>query len=141
MTRQPLLKKIKAKRQYPESDLQRAIVQTLMLMGKPDVVWYASTNGVKMAIRTAEHMKRMGMIAGVADLAFVIQGQAYFMELKSEKGKQSPEQKAFETRVFAAKGIYVIVNNINTALDYLMAWGAIKAFHRTRSPIFNEVAA
>lgn len=132
LTRQPLLSKTKIKRQYPESDLQRAIVQHLMLMGNPDVVWYASTNGVKMASRTAEHMKRMGMVAGVADLAFVIKGQAYFMELKSLKGKQSPEQKAFESRVHAAKGIYIVVNNINTAIDYLMSWGAIRSFQRSR---------
>ena len=81
MTRQPLLTKPKAKRQYPETELQKAVVQVLMLFGKRDVVWYSIPNGAKLAKRTAIYLKQTGMVAGAADLAFVVHGMAYFMEL------------------------------------------------------------
>ena len=130
MTRQPLLTKPKAKRQYPETELQKAVVQVLMLFGKRDVVWYSIPNGAKLAKRTAIYLKQTGMVAGAADLAFVVNGYAYFMELKAGKGKQSPEQKAFESRVFASKSSYIVVNDIDVAIDYLEAWGVIRPYPR-----------
>jgi hypothetical protein len=129
MTHQPALKfntKPKAARQYPETSLQKAVVQHLLLTGVPDMLWYSIPNGAKLAKRTAVHMKATGMTAGAADLAIIVAGHCYFMELKAKGGKQSDAQKAFEARAFAAGATYVVADNINTAIDYLTAWKAIR---------------
>jgi hypothetical protein len=128
MTRQPALKfntKPKAKRQYPESELQKAVVQYLLLMPAPDMLWYSIPNGAKLAKRTAVHMKATGMTAGAADLAIIVAGHCYFLELKAKGGKQSDAQKDFEARAFAAGATYAVADNINTAVDYLISWKAI----------------
>ena len=39
----------------------------------------------------------MGRIAGVADYCFMGKDQSFFIEFKAAKGKQSPQQKIFET--------------------------------------------
>ena len=79
-----------------------------------------------MAPRTAAHMKAMGMLAGVADLEIIVKGRVYYLELKSAKGRQSEAQREFENCAGLAGAIYFLTNNINEALIYLEAIGAIK---------------
>jgi hypothetical protein len=129
MTRKPLLK-LKKRNAQPEAQLQRAIVQVVRLMCVPDLVWGASTQGMAMAPRTAAHMKAMGMEPGFPDLCFLVKGMFYGLEVKANGGKQSLHQKDFECRVFAQGGTYVIANNIDTAIDYLVSWGAIREYRR-----------
>lgn len=126
---QPALKfysKPKAARQYPETHLQMAICQHLMLLGASDMLWYSIPNGAKLAKRTAIHMKRTGMTAGAADLAIIVDGRPYFMEVKVKGGKQSPAQKDFEQRANMAGAVYVVVDSIDTAIKTLRSWGAIR---------------
>jgi hypothetical protein len=70
------------------------------------------------------------MTAGAADLALVVNGHPYFLELKAEKGVQSDAQKAFQARVIMAGGTYAIAYSINDALAILRAWGAIRPDRR-----------
>jgi len=141
MTRQPLLKP-KTKRAQPEAQLQRAVVQILRLMALPNVIWYSSTNGVKMAPRTAAHMKSMGMQAGVPDLCFVDTiGKASFMELKSDKGKQSPEQIIFQKKCALNGTAYGLINNIDSAIDWLVSHHIIKEYRKKGSAEISIVAA
>lgn len=126
---QPVLKfysKPKAVRKYPETHLQMAICQHLMLLGASDMLWYSIPNGAKLAKRTAIHMKRTGMTAGAADLAIIVNGHPYFMEVKAAKGKQSPAQKDFEQRANMAGAMYTVVDNIDMAIRTLRSWGAIR---------------
>jgi hypothetical protein len=128
MTRQPAFKfstKPKAKRQYPETSLQKAVVQYLLLMPAPDMLWYSIPNGAKLAKRTAVHMKATGMTAGAADLAIIVAGHCYFLELKAKGGKISDAQGVFAMRAAASGATYRVADNINTAIDYLIAWKAI----------------
>jgi hypothetical protein len=142
MTRQPLLSKPKAKRAQPEAQLQRAVVQVLCLMALPNVIWYSSTNGVKMAPRTAAHMKSMGMQAGVPDLCFVSEySHACFMELKSVKGRQSPEQKAFQKKCEDRQLAYGLINNIDDAIDWLVKNYIIKEYRKKGSAEISIVSA
>jgi hypothetical protein len=73
----------------------------------------------------------MGLRAGVADLCLVMQGRAHFLELKSDQGKQSPEQKAFEASAKDAGVAYAVANSVDAALNVLADWGALR--HRGRS--------
>lgn len=132
--RQPALKfasKPKAKRDYPETRLQAAVVQFLLLSSYPNVLWYSIPNGAKLAKRTAVHMKRTGMTAGAADLAIIVSGHCYFLELKAGKaGVQSDAQKEFQHRAYNAGAAYSIATSLDQALSLLRAWGAIKPERR-----------
>ena len=139
MTRQPLLSKPKAKRQYPETALQRVIVQHLMLRGAPDMEYFAVPNGVKLAQRTAAHQISIGMRAGVSDLVIEVGGIVHYMEVKAKGGKQSDAQKAFQDRALKRGAAYALVDNIDTALQYLETWNAIRP--RTKTSVSFERAA
>ena len=85
---------------HEESDLQAMCVKWFDLM-YPNLLLYAIPNGGKRSIKTAMAMKREGVKKGVADLFLMRANNGYhglFIEMKSKKGVQSPEQKAFESR-------------------------------------------
>ena len=118
---------VKAPRQNREASFQKTLVHIIRLSATPGLVWGASMNGVKLGKRAAVRMKEQGMEAGEADLWFLINGQYYAMELKNGKaGRQSPEQKDFESRAIESGGIYVLVRDIEEAQKYLRLWGAIR---------------
>ena len=97
-------------------------------------------NGVKLGICAAGRMKAQGMEAGEPDLYFLIGGHYYGLELKNgKKGVQSPEQKDFEARVFASGGTYAIARDIDQALEFIEAWGAIRP--RTQTKMTYQRAA
>ena len=111
---------------HPESDLQKAIINHLRTRSKPDVIFYSSTQGIKMTAITAITMKRLGMRSGIPDLELLIKDKIYFLEIKSVKGKLSPEQQAFELHCNKWGIPYFVVRDIKTALQLLEGWGALK---------------
>jgi hypothetical protein len=115
----------KLRRVRPEASLQRAVCEHLRLTGAPDMLYYSIPNEGKRSAATGGELKRMGMQPGAADLAIIVAGHCYFLELKAKGGKQSDAQEAFETRAIAAGATYRVADNINTAVDYLISWKAI----------------
>lgn len=84
-----------SRRARPEEQVQRAVVDYLRV-ALPDrlgVVWFAvpghrgTRKRYEMGILNA-----MGVRAGVPDLAFIAQGRAFFIELKSAGGRLSKAQ-------------------------------------------------
>ena len=67
-----------------ESDLQKAIVEYLELMG---VYFFAINNemagGGKSAKIRMQHFKAMGLRAGASDLVLVLREKVVFMEVKT----------------------------------------------------------
>jgi hypothetical protein len=116
------------RRRHVEDDIQAALVEHLRWRLVPGVVWYAVPNGEKRDIVTARRLKKLGVRAGVADVAFVLPGgAAAYLELKAGKdGCQSPEQKQFEADVTAAGARYALARTIDDALSILLEWGAIR---------------
>lgn len=132
MARQSSLKfASKPKRQFPETELQKKICQLLLLTGKPNMIYFAVPNGVRMSIRTAAHQKAIGMRAGVSDLVIDIGGRIHYLEVKAKDGRQSPEQKAFEATATAQGSPYSVVYNFMEAQAILEQWGAIRPSKRT----------
>lgn len=41
----------------------------------------------------------LGMMKGVSDLVCVLPNQILFIEMKSDKGRQSPDQKVFQKKI------------------------------------------
>jgi hypothetical protein len=57
--------------------------------------------------------KLKGLIQGRSDLTLYWLGRAYFFELKTLKGRQSPEQKEWEILVTKHGFMYYIVRNLD----------------------------
>jgi len=131
MARQPLLKAAKKPRQYPETKLQQVIVQHLWFRGAADMEYFTVPNGVRMSPRTAAHQKSIGLKAGVSDLVIDVAGKIHYLEVKAKGGKQSAEQLAFQARALKRGAQYAVVDNIDTALQYLETWQAIKPAGKT----------
>jgi len=59
-------------------------------------------------------MKAMGSVAGVSDLIYLRPGgKPLLLELKLDTGKQSPEQKKWQSAVEAAGYEYRIIRSLN----------------------------
>ena len=56
-------------------------------------------NGGLRKGREAAKFKAMGVVPGVADLIFLLEGKTYFIEMKDDKGRQSDSQKLWERKV------------------------------------------
>jgi hypothetical protein len=109
-----------------EFRLQCAVIQLLRLAPMPGVFFCAIPNGEYRSKRTAGRLKAAGVVAGAPDLLVIVGGNAYGLEIKSEKGRQSPEQKAVEKAWNAAGGSYAIAYGIDEATDLLTSWRAIR---------------
>ncbi len=64
-----------------------------------DCLIFSIPNGGKRDKRTAMLMKSTGLLSGAADLVVIYFGTLVFVELKTETGIQSEEQKVFAQRV------------------------------------------
>jgi len=113
-----------------EDDLQRAIVRYLELQ-KPDCIWFAVPNGGYRRKVEAARMKGMGVRAGVADLCFTWgrnlyrDGGTIFVELKAEKGRQSPAQKKFQRECEDRSIEYCLVRSLDEMRALLKARGLL----------------
>lgn len=116
----------KPKRANPEAQLQSAVVQHLKLCAGPNVLFFHVPNGMKSDGRHVHRMKSMGLTPGVADLVICVNGQAKFLELKSENGRARESQLAFSAKALEAGCDYASARNINEALTILHNWGAIR---------------
>jgi hypothetical protein len=109
-----------------EGNLQKAIVQHLLLRAPANVIWYHCPNGGLRSKRTASKLKLQGVRAGVPDLCFVLaDGRAAYLELKAPKGRLSPSQIAFQEQCAAMEVEHAVSANLDNALAILTAWGAI----------------
>lgn len=125
MTRAPALKfhSKKPRRRDDEAALQRVVVQHLLLRAAPGVLWFKITNEGKRSLAMGAEMKRQGLRPGAADLAIVIKGRTYFLELKKHGEKPTDAQFQFMDEALAAGADYAWADNINDALVLLERWG------------------
>lgn len=68
---------------------------------------FSINNNSEHVVR-AMNRKSMGLVPGVADTCLFLQGDAYFIEFKTESGKQSPAQKEWQTKIVNQHGQYFI---------------------------------
>ena len=120
-----------------EDQLQMAAV-TWMRLQHPDVlVIHARNGGSLKSAREGAKFKRMGVVAGVADLLILRKGYAgksdklgiclytyhgFFIELKAGKGVQSPAQKAFQSKVESEGYKYQVIRSIDEFIAAVNAY-------------------
>ena len=87
---------------------------------------FAIPNGGARNKATAGKLKAEGVVAGVADLILLVPRNKYHglcIEMKTEKGRQSPEQKGWMEMVEAKGYRYIIIRSlelfINSVEHYL----------------------
>ncbi len=119
----PFYSSTRKKRQYPESRLQKAIVQHLLFSGS---FFHSVANERQCSVQEHARLKAMGLRKGCADLHIVVDGKSHYMECKAPGEKQSEDQKAFEADCIANGIPYACVNSLTDALKVLSDWGAIK---------------
>jgi hypothetical protein len=138
----PLYHKPRKKRVGPEAQLQMAVIQYLKLAGVPGLLYFSVANEQKCSVQRGAMLKKMGKLAGVADLVIIAPvhpglTNTLFLEIKAAGEKQSPAQIAFADAVRRIPDHfhYRCVDNIGDAINILTLCGAIKPVSRHSSPI------
>lgn len=109
-----------------EFELQAAIVQHLRLRQRPKTFWFAVPNGEYRSKTTARRLKRQGVVRGAPDLVILCEGTAYGLELKTEIGHASADQRSVSKQWADAGGHYFIAYGLDSALTFLEGIGTIE---------------
>jgi len=85
---------------------------------------FAVPNGGLRSKAEAARLKWTGVVAGVPDLAVVAPGgRVFFLEVKTEAGRLSADQRAVHDRLVALGTPAAIVRSIDEARLAFAAWG------------------
>lgn len=90
------------KKLTPETLIKRDVKRYLSLTG-----WYCFSI-----------LQGLGAHRGIPDIIACRDGQTLFIECKSPKGKQSPDQQEFEQRIKEAGCIYLLIRDVTELMDY-----------------------
>ena len=71
------------------------------------------------AYKRSSYFSSLGMLNGVSDTVIVFPNTVIFVEFKAEKGKQRPEQKAFEDKVSSLGYSYYIIRSFEEFKDLI----------------------
>jgi hypothetical protein len=116
----------RASRQSPEAQIHAAVVAHLRLRAKPDVLWLHVPNGLKRDKISGAILKRMGTLAGAADLLLWHTGNSFALEIKSPGGRPSEAQLEFMARFADAGGHTAVAEGLDRALAVLESWNLLR---------------
>lgn len=85
-------------------------------------MWYHVNNN-QSTPWLGKRAKDAGVKAGVFDLFFFYNGQAYWVELKTEKGRLSKPQREFGKLVDNNKGRWEIARSLDEFKETVTSWG------------------
>ncbi len=86
---------------------------------------FAVPNGGARSAITAAILKGEGVVAGVADLILFLPRQgrhALCIEMKTAKGRQSPEQKEWQRQVEEQGYMYIVCRNVDSFIEDVRAY-------------------
>jgi hypothetical protein len=124
------------RRAYPESELHKTVAKYLDLILYPSTWWTSIGHGNRGKPVRGALWKAQGAKKGVPDILIVYNGWVYFIELKSESGKLSPEQVKCHETITAAHGRVAVCRSIDDVAESLAEWGI-----RTRDGAVTKRAA
>jgi hypothetical protein len=111
----------KRKPRHDESKIQQAVVQWFRLQ-YPQYIIAAVPNGGYRNPKEAAIMQCEGVLAGFADLIIIAQRNVLFLEMKTEKGRQSEKQKEFQNKVTRLGFEYVICRSFDQSVLAIERW-------------------
>ena len=106
-----------------ERDIHAGIIASFRLGFPPDVVFHHSMNEGKRGWRGQADVKLLGMVTGWPDIEIMHSGCAYFLEVKSEKGRLTANQIAAQHRLHVAGCLIATVRSVDEALATVIGWG------------------
>ena len=109
-----------------ENQIHQAVVWHLQARGVPGLLFVHVPNQVRAPIQYQAQLNRMGRRKGCADLLLWHNGHSYALELKTEKGKITPEQGLFGNDFEGAGGEWAWAKGLDSALRMLTEWGLIQ---------------
>ena len=124
MNASPCLKPVA--RSNPERTAQIMLCKHIALRKVPGLWWTHIPNGGSRNIIEASLLKKMGTLAGVPDLLFLLDGNNYWLELKAAGGRLSAAQRACGEAIKAAGGKWTTAFGLDDAIETLLGWGLIK---------------
>ncbi|WP_459187253.1 VRR-NUC domain-containing protein [Parabacteroides sp. APC149_11_2_Y6] len=101
-----------------ESRIQRACVEYFRYKYPKYLIFSVPNGGLRNKI-TARILKAEGALAGVSDLIVVLPGKVVFIEIKTQKGKQSQKQKDFEYKIGTLCGYYFVCHSLDEFIELL----------------------
>ena len=123
----------------PESKIQQDIFvyfnnKYCLKHHNPSLIIFSVPNGIpiemnpKERARALDLLKKIGMINGISDMIIQgVNGKIVNIEVKTESGTQSDDQKKIQAKVISLGGVYLLVRSlsdfqqkINTHLDWLL---------------------
>ena len=111
------------RRGTPEADQQRSVVTALKFaLPKTAIIHHCANEVTEPGPRGAKRqaiLVGMGVHPGFADLIVLCEGRVLFLELKSLKGRLSPEQEAFRDTALAQGFGWALVRSVDDALGAL----------------------
>ena len=117
-----------------ESDIQVAICEYLNIVkNRRRFIFFSPQNENFSAGKTRSQFsgadfgrikkaKAMGLTSGVADLILLHNGNLYALEVKTQKGRLSENQKRFRDDVLRAGGEYAVVRSVDDVRNALNTW-------------------
>ncbi len=106
-----------------ESIFQQTLVQQIKII-YPDILLVQSMSGIhlhgnsKQKAQTLATMKREGFRKGIADISLMLpKGLSIHLELKTQTGVQSKEQKEVEQILHKLQHFYYVVRSTDEVLD------------------------
>ena len=119
-----------------ERDLQRFVFDAIRMFCERGVFAFHPFNEGRRAVRSKDFYRRLGMLAGLADVVIVFpHGRVKFMELKTETGVEGLDQIAFARQCADSDCDYWLVRTPEEATATLFAWGAL-----TENPLSHRQA-
>jgi hypothetical protein len=114
------------RRNQPEVQLQRSLVEHLHWCAKSDV-WFChlANGGARTAVEGAV-LKSIGVRPGAPDLLIIRAGQPLFLELKTPGRKLSPVQTECHDALRRAGATVETADNIDAALAFLARVGVMR---------------
>lgn len=76
-------------------------------------------NTEKQRLAFINYHKQLGYVKGQPDLVAVMNGKVVFIELKTDKGRQSKEQKEVEQEIKNRGVDYIIIKSLEDLQNYL----------------------
>ncbi len=103
---------------HEEQRIQTAIVKYLRLNR---YLVFSIPNGINIPTHgSREIYQSMGLLSGVADLCIILPfGRTLWVEVKTERGRQSETQKAFATALEKQGHTYEIWRSLDDAINFV----------------------
>lgn len=97
-------------RKKTEHNIQKSIVRWFR-KEYPEYIVFSTNN--EACYKRKTYFTEAGMLNGLADLVIVLPNKIIFVELKTEKTKQSPSQKEFEVKINSLGYNYYIIRSLD----------------------------